>query len=238
MVPTGINLNESAGDNSKFKEEKKNNEPIGWGVLIADKVKVVTKIQWNSRNNGAVDSRWTCVNLLTFCSRAYRKNFFLNRFIRHSLFPDEIVSLHNVYEELDPNQRKMRASYVSQFLRLDLNRKFDVIGPYFECEAGMKHQFVMTCILNAIHALHLYGFEVMAIVLDCASTKLAAINYFTMGMAFYTKRDSTANDILGNKILDKLEYHFFFMEMSWSLGLMYVVISIAKIIILNPPQKY
>lgn len=47
-------MNESAEDFSKFKEEKKSNglpEPIGWGVLIGDEVKVVTKIQWNSRNN-------------------------------------------------------------------------------------------------------------------------------------------------------------------------------------------
>ncbi len=38
----------------------------------------------------------------------------------------------------------------------------------------------------------------MAIVLDGASAKLAVIKYFTMGMTFYTKRDSTANDILVN----------------------------------------
>ncbi|KAL9977119.1 hypothetical protein ACROYT_G014492 [Oculina patagonica] len=80
------------------------------------------------------------------------------RFIGHSLTPDEMVSLHDVYEELDPNQRKMQASYVLQFLWQNLSNEFDVIGPYFKSEAGMKHQFVMTCILNAIHALHLYGF--------------------------------------------------------------------------------
>lgn len=34
-----------------------------------------------------------------------------------------------------------------------------------------------------IHAFHLYGFEVMAIVLDGASTNLAAMKYFTMGKA-------------------------------------------------------
>lgn len=69
--PNWDNLKESAGDYNKFKEEKKNDglpEPIGWGVLIADEVKVVTKIQWNSRNNeyvffGAVDSLWSFLNL-------------------------------------------------------------------------------------------------------------------------------------------------------------------------------
>lgn len=104
-----------------------------------------------------------------------------------------------MYEELDPNQRKMLASYVFQFFWLDLSSEIDVIGPYSKCEAEMKHQLVMTCILNAHHALHLYGFEVTAIVLDLASINLAAIQYFTMGMAFYKKETAQpANDILGN----------------------------------------
>ena len=80
----------------------------------------------------------------------------------------------------------MKATHVFQFLWRDLSSGFDVIGLYFKSEAGMKHQFVMTCILNAIYALHLYGFEVMAIELDGATTNLAAIKYFTMGIAFYT----------------------------------------------------
>lgn len=122
-----------------------------------------------------------------FSSKTLQKNYFsIIRFIGHSLTPDEMVSLHDVYQELDPNQRKMRASYVFQFLWRDLSSEFDVIGPYFKSEAGMKHQFVMTCILNTIHALHLYGFEVMALVLDGASTNLAAIKYFSMGMTFHT----------------------------------------------------
>lgn len=104
---------------------------------------------------------------------------FCTRFIGHSLTPDDI------YEELNANQKKMRASYVFQFLWRDLSSEFDVIGPYFKSEAGMKHQFVMTCILNTTHAFHLYSFEVMAIVLDGASTNLAAMKYFTMGNCFY-----------------------------------------------------
>ncbi len=93
--------------------------------------------------------------LFTFWSRSYNKKFFLSRFIGHSLTPDEMVSLHDVYEELDPNQRKMQAFYVLQFLWQNLSSEFDVIGPCFKSEAGMKHQFVMTYIPIIIHALHL-----------------------------------------------------------------------------------
>ena len=72
-----------------------------------------------------------------------------------------------------------------QFLWRDLSSEFDLIGPYFESEAGMKHQFVMTCILITTHAFQLYSFEVMAIVLDGANTNLAAMKYFTMGNCFH-----------------------------------------------------
>lgn len=84
------------------------------------------------------------------------KKIFCTRFIGHSLTPDDMVSLHDVYEELNANQKKMRASYVFQFLWRDLSSELDVIGPYFKSEAGMKHQFVMMCILNTTHAFHLY----------------------------------------------------------------------------------
>ena len=94
-----------------------------------------------------------------------------------------MVSLHDIYEEQDPFRRQMRVSYAHQFLWRDLTSEFDVTGPYYKSEVGMKHQFVMTCILTTIHAFHLYGFEVMAIVLDGASTNLAAMKYFTMGKA-------------------------------------------------------
>lgn len=70
-----------------------------------------------------------------------------------------------------------------QFLWRDLSSEFDVIGSYFKSETGMKHQFVMMYILNTTHAFNLYSFEVMAIVLDGASTNLAAMKYFTMGRA-------------------------------------------------------
>lgn len=108
-------------------------------------------------------------------------NSFFNRFIGHSLTEDEMVSLHDVYEELNPNRRKLRASYIFQFLWRDLTSEFDVLGPYYSSHDGMKHKFRMTCILSAIHSFHLYNFETMVLVLDGASSNLAAMKYFTQG---------------------------------------------------------
>lgn len=92
-----------------------------------------------------------------------------------------MASLHDVYEELDPNRKKMRTSYVLQFLWRDLTSEFDVIGPYYSSNDGMKHKFVMTCLLHTINSLHLYGFETNIVVLDGASTNLAAMKYLIMG---------------------------------------------------------
>lgn len=52
--PNWENLEDAAHDYKSLKDEKRVQgllEPQGWGVLIGDEVKVVAKIQWNSRNN-------------------------------------------------------------------------------------------------------------------------------------------------------------------------------------------
>ena len=51
------NLEDAAQDYKSLLEEKRVQgllKPKGWGVLIGDEVKVVTKIQWNSKNNECV----------------------------------------------------------------------------------------------------------------------------------------------------------------------------------------
>ena len=55
--PNWENLEEAAQDYKSLREEKRVQRLLqaqGWGVLIGDEVKVVTKIQWNSKNNECV----------------------------------------------------------------------------------------------------------------------------------------------------------------------------------------
>lgn len=57
--PNWENLQESASDCEKLKDERAKKglkEPKSYGVLIGDEVKVVSKIQWNSKNNEYVFS--------------------------------------------------------------------------------------------------------------------------------------------------------------------------------------
>lgn len=52
--PNWDNLQECADDYRKLKDERVSQkllEPKGHGILIGDEVKVVSKIQWNSKNN-------------------------------------------------------------------------------------------------------------------------------------------------------------------------------------------
>lgn len=55
--PNWENLEEAAQDYKSLREEKRVQgllQPQGWGALIGDEVKVVTKIQWNSKINECV----------------------------------------------------------------------------------------------------------------------------------------------------------------------------------------
>ena len=48
---------------------------------------------------------------------------------------DDMVSLHDVYEELKA-PKAVKASCIMQFLWRDLTSNFDVIGPYFSSGKG------------------------------------------------------------------------------------------------------
>lgn len=93
---------------------------------------------------------------------------------------DDMVSLHDVYEELKaPNT--VKTSYIMQFLWRDLTSDFDVIGPYFSSGKGLECKFIMSCLTTTIQAFHIYGFNTIAVVCDGASANLKAIKYLTMG---------------------------------------------------------
>ena len=81
---------------------------------------------------------------------------------------DDMVSLHDVYEELKA-PKAVKASYIMQFLWRDLTSDFDVIGPYCSSGKGLECKFIMLCFVTSIQAFHIYGFHTIA------------VKYLTMG---------------------------------------------------------
>lgn len=107
-------------------------KPMGEGALISDKVKVIGKIMWNSKNH---------------------------QIYGLALTHNELASLYDVYQTLDPQQNISPAQNILQFLWSDLTSSFDVIGPYYATA---------------------HGFHVSGVVCDSASANLTTVMLITM----------------------------------------------------------
>ena len=93
------------------EEKKKNGERIqlSEGVLIFDEVKVGVKVQYHAKTG---------------------------RFLGLSMSADDLASLHDVYQTLQPSHQTEQASYVLQYMWRCLSSDFDIIGPYFPATKG------------------------------------------------------------------------------------------------------
>ena len=87
-----------------------------------------------------------------------------------------MASLQDVYEQLK-TPKALKASEFLQFLWRDLTSDFEVIEPYYSSHKGMESKFIILCLMNSIHAFHIYVFETMAVIRDGASANLKAVKY-------------------------------------------------------------
>ena len=99
-------------------------------------------VQWNSRND---------------------------EFIGHAMTPHEMLTRHDVYEALEVDKTS-KTSYVLQTLWRDMSSDFDIIGPYYTSEGGLKSKFLVACLYDAMR-----HFKVVAVVCDGASANLTSL---------------------------------------------------------------
>ena len=143
---------------SEYKDEKIKRDvdpvPLNEGILIHDEVKVTAKVRWNSKNK-------------QFCGL--------------EMNPEDYPFLDDLYLELDPRRKPKPAQYMLQFLWRDISSDFDVIGPYFSSANSLEHGFIISCIMETMQLCHAYGFHVIGIVCDGASSNLTAIKMLCTG---------------------------------------------------------
>lgn len=122
----------------------KRNPPLGEGILIADEVKVASKLHWNSRDDSIVG---------------------------HSMTAHEMATLQDLYCTLnDPQATK--DDYILQTLWRDTSSNHDIIvGPYYSSTGPFKAKQLIACIMDALQHFHSFGFEVSMLVIDGASAK-------------------------------------------------------------------
>ena len=126
--------------------------PQGDSVLIFDEVKVVCRLMWNSRSHQLVGL---------------------------AMSHQELASLTDIYQLLDPEYRSKQTTYVLQFLWRDLTSPFDVVGPYFTSSGSLESKFILSCVLESMKTFYLYGFKTYASVCDAAAPNVSVIKATT-----------------------------------------------------------
>ena len=126
--------------------------PFSEGILIFDEVKVGLKVHYHAKTG---------------------------QFIGLAMSSDELGSLHDVFQTLQPQHRTQKASYVLQYLWRCTASDFDILGPYYTSPETMTAKFILAALFDTMGMLQLYGFKTKATVSDGASTNLLAIKLLT-----------------------------------------------------------
>ena len=58
---------------------------------------------------------------------------------------------------------------------LQLTSPFDVVGPYFTSSGPLESKFILSCVLESVKSLHLYGFKTSLLVCDAAAPNVSVI---------------------------------------------------------------
>ena len=123
-------------------------------------------VQWNSRND---------------------------EFIGHAMTPHEMLILHDVYEALEVDKTS-KTSYVLQTLWRDMSSDFDIIGPYYTSEGGLKSKFLVACLYDAMQQFHQFNFKVVAVMCDGASANLTSLKTLCHQQGAYGSDPSQKDD--------------------------------------------
>ena len=96
--------------------------------------------------------------------------------------PEDMASLldvYSTYNELGTDAKTYQTSYIMQFLWRDLSSSYDIVGPYYTSSGSFKSKGIIPCVMETIRLFYLYGFKVIALVCDGASSNLTTLKAST-----------------------------------------------------------
>ena len=102
--------------------------PLSDGVLIADEVKVASKLLWNSKDNSVI-GHYTCMT------------------------QKELLTLQDLYAELD-DASLSKTTYVLQTLWREHTTDYDTVGPYYASDGKHAWLFLNIHYLDAKSSMH------------------------------------------------------------------------------------
>ena len=82
---------------------------------------------------------------------------------------DELGSLHDVYQTLQPDHKTQKASYILQYLWRCTASNFDILGPYYSCAGGAKAKYILSTLYNTIHIGFATKVKVIKMLTGCGS---------------------------------------------------------------------
>ena len=91
------------------------------------------------------------------------------------MIQEDMASLQDIYQFIDPESHTKQTSYIMQFLWRDLTSPFDVVGPYYNSSSVLESKFILLCVLETLQIFHLHGFKTWEIMCDAASPNVASI---------------------------------------------------------------
>ena len=99
--------------------------PFSEGIRMFDEVKVGAKVHYHAKMQKLVDL---------------------------AMSADELGSLHNVYQTLQPDHRTQKCSYIMLYLWRCSASNFDVLGPYYTCSGSLKAKFIVDTLFETMQA--------------------------------------------------------------------------------------
>jgi len=89
--------------------------------------------------------------------------------------PKDLVSLNDIYTQLQSSDTGKQTSYILQFLWRDLTSEFDIVSPYFTSANLVDGKFVLACVLETVKLFELHNLKTSVLVCDGGSSNVAAI---------------------------------------------------------------
>lgn len=112
---------------------------------------------------------------------------------------DEMASLCDIYQTMDPERKTRKTKSILQTIWRDLSSKY-VLGPYFTSETGLDTKNLITITQEKFHW---FGFSTTVIVVDGASSNLSMIKLWTeRRKGAYGIRDETDKHIVKPWFID------------------------------------
>ena len=133
-------------------------------------------------------------------------NFKNGEVLGWAMTPQEMSQLHDIFEDITDKQENSKVRYVLQFYWRDLTSAFDLIGPYFTCQASVTMSAFSEMINQTMYALHKFCFKVCAMVCDGASTNLALLKI----LCGLPNKMLDINDCEGGNIRERYHKNFCF----------------------------